>query len=136
MNKRNPNKLHSSIYIQQEYDKLLAITDAQVRKIKSLEEELEDWKYNLAYFTDEDIATPEGVRTFIGKNFLNDKTVDEVNKLKLYIKELEEDYAKLCSRLQIEEPALYRTCSAVLKPEFKKKIKERIKKYNKSNKRK
>ena len=37
---------------------------------KKLMKELEEWRYELAYFTEETVATPKGVRKFIEKNFM------------------------------------------------------------------
>jgi len=47
---------------------------------KELHKRLDDWIYELAYYTEEDIATPQGVKAFIGKA-LDDK-VKEIDDLR------------------------------------------------------
>ena len=48
--------------------------------VKELQNRLDDWIYELAYYTEEDIATPQGVKAFIGKA-LDDK-VKEIDDLR------------------------------------------------------
>ena len=43
------------------------VTQINKEIIEPLENEINEWKYQLAYFTEEDIATPKGVKVFIDK---------------------------------------------------------------------
>ena len=52
-----------------DYDTVIDSALTQINKeiIEPLENEINEWKYQLAYFTEEDIATPKGVKVFIDK---------------------------------------------------------------------
>ena len=67
-------------------EELEGIAKAQARKIKGLEVRIEDWIHELAYYTEEKVATPKGVKKFIGKA-LDDK-VKEIKELREENKEL------------------------------------------------
>ena len=60
--------------------KTLQRTISALKENKELHNRLEDWIYELAYYTEDEVATPKGVKKFIGKA-LEDK-VKEIDDLR------------------------------------------------------
>lgn len=77
------------------------ITDAELTEITRLKVENEDWKYKLAYFTDEDIASPEGVKAGVLKQLENLRgEVEELKKQESTLNKII-DSIKRCDHIKI-----------------------------------
>ena len=67
-------------------DKGLPIEYREIRRLekenKELRNRLENWIYELAYYTEDEVATPKGVKKFVGKA-LEDKVKEIKELLKL-----------------------------------------------------
>jgi hypothetical protein len=78
------------------YKEILSLMQEKDKRIEELENKINDWEYYLAYYTLEDIATPEGVINWVMSAFNKDSLrIDKLQSELTEIKERASDIERL-----------------------------------------